>query len=162
MGGFLGVLTPLFHRYMDMDPASNAGPLDTAVRMLGTALFLATAGWLLNVPFSRSSYLRGLRRRRPVSNVGTGDTGGLGVVGAGVGRIVGGDEGRGVGRAVLNNSSVAAPHSGPQLPGPCLSGYTDPHCVALMRRCGASACGVPIMLPRIVKLWKGRSPPTRT
>ena len=57
-----------------------------------------------------------------VSNVGTGDTEGLGVVGAGVGRIVGGDEGRGVGRAVRNNSSVAAPHSGPQLPGPCLSG----------------------------------------
>ena len=50
MGGFLGVLTPLFYRYMDMDPASNAGPLDTAVQdVLGNSLFLATAGWLLNV-----------------------------------------------------------------------------------------------------------------
>ena len=50
MGGFLGVLTPLFYRYLDMDPASNAGPLDTAVQdVLGNSLFLATAGWLLNV-----------------------------------------------------------------------------------------------------------------
>ena len=53
-----------------------------------------------------------------VSNVGTGDSEGWAVVGPGVGRIVGGDEGRGVGRAVRNNSSVAAPHSGPQFPGP--------------------------------------------
>ena len=90
-----------------------------------------------------------------VSNVGTGDSEGWAVVGPGVGRIVGGDEGRGVGLAVRNSSSVAAPHSGPQLPGPCLSGYTEPHCVALMRRCGASACGVPIMLPRIVKTLDG-------
>ena len=58
----------------------------------------------------------------PVSNVGTGDTEGLGVVGAGVGRIVGVEEGLGVGRAVRNSSSVAAPQSGPQFPGPCLSG----------------------------------------
>ena len=58
----------------------------------------------------------------PVSNVGTGDTEGLGVVGAGDGRIVGVEEGLGVGRAVRNSSSVAAPQSGPQLPGPCLSG----------------------------------------
>merc|ERR1711934_269576 len=49
MGGLLGVLTPLFYRHLDMDPASN---------------------------------------------VGTGDTEGLGVVGAGVGRIVGVEEGR--------------------------------------------------------------------
>ena len=57
-----------------------------------------------------------------VSNVGTGDSEGWAVVGPGVGRIVGGDDGRGVGLAVRNSSSVAAPHSGPQLPGPCLSG----------------------------------------
>ena len=60
----------------------------------------------------------GLGVGAPVSNVGTGDTEGLGVVGAGVGRIVGVELGRGVGRAVRNNSSVAAPHSGPQFPGP--------------------------------------------
>lgn len=48
-GGLFGAGTPLLYRRLGMDPASNAGPLDTALLdVLGNSLFLAISGVLIN------------------------------------------------------------------------------------------------------------------
>ena len=48
-GGVFGAATPLLYRRLGMDPASNAGPLDTALLdVLGNSLFLAISGVLID------------------------------------------------------------------------------------------------------------------
>ena len=114
MGGFLGVLTPLFYRWpMDMDPASQRRP--AGYRGPGRARQLAfprDRGVAPLMAVAIGVILCGLRRRRPRLERGhrRPDTGA--VVGPGVGRIVGGDDGRGVGRAVRNGPSWPRPIPG--------------------------------------------------
>ena len=46
---FAGAATPLLYRRLGMDPASNAGPLDTALQdVLANSAFLAAAGALIS------------------------------------------------------------------------------------------------------------------
>ena len=50
LGGFAGAATPLLYRKLGMDPASCAGPLDTALQdVLANSAFLAAAGALIGI-----------------------------------------------------------------------------------------------------------------